>query len=136
MPSTHRKYHSQAAKRTIARIEKGRHVTPGYKICCDTQGRPGLYRPDTIGSCVYTSEPRAQADNFSRVVAMGRERDDSALHPHTIIKMLDLGHQFSVQYYISPSINLNTVTEEPGRGFCWRINIAQKSAWKFLHSLA
>ena len=46
----YRRYRVQLAKHTLASVNGERHVASGYKVCCDTRGRPRIYDRAIIGS--------------------------------------------------------------------------------------
>ena len=45
----------QLAKRTLASAKGERHVATGYKVCCDSRGRPTIYDGEIIGSYILRS---------------------------------------------------------------------------------
>ena len=49
----YRRYRVQLAKRTLASAKGERHVAMGYKVCCDTRGRPRIYDREIIGLHIY-----------------------------------------------------------------------------------
>ena len=49
----YRTFRVQLAKRSLACARGERHAATGYKVCCDTTGRPEIYDRDIIGSCIY-----------------------------------------------------------------------------------
>ena len=103
------RYRVQLAKRTLACANGERYVATGYKVCCDTRGRPGIYDRDIIGSYMYFKTSHA-GWQLARVGMMVAEDSESKELPHTI-KLLDLGKR----YNIHPSEKkLTTVSGEVG----------------------
>ena len=85
-----------------------RYVAAGYKACCDTRGRPGLYDRDMIGSYIHFTTSRA-GWQLARVVMVAEDAESKKL-PHTI-KLLDLGKRYNV--HLSKK-KLTTISEEMG----------------------
>lgn len=124
----YRRFRVQQAKRAVACVKGKRHVAPGYKLCCDTRGRPKLYDPDIVGSHIYFKTMQA-GWQMARVVAVAEDGPSVGL-PHTI-KMLDMGKNFNV--HLSEA-RLTTVEEAAGT-WCWHVNVTSKSVKKFIHTL-
>ena len=115
------------AKRTLPSANGERHVATGYKVCCDTRGRPRIYDREIIGSYIYFKTTRA-CWQLARV--MVAEDAESKELPHTI-KLLDLGERYSVHL---AEEKRTTVSEETGT-WCWYVHIATKSSKMFLHDI-
>ena len=124
----YRRYRVQLAKRTLASAKGERHVATGYKVRCDTRGRPRIYDREIIGSYIYFKTTRA-GWQLARVVMVAEDAESKEL-PHTI-KLLDLGKRYNV--HLSEE-KLTTVSEETGT-WCWHVHIATKSSKKFLHAI-
>ena len=83
----YRRYRVQLAKRTLACSKGEIYVATGYKVCCDTRGRSGLYDRDMIGSYIQFKTSRT-GWQLARVVMVADDAESKEL-PHTI-KLLDL----------------------------------------------
>ena len=105
----------QLAKRTLARAKGERHVATGYKVCCDTRGRPRIYDREKIGSYIYFRTTRA-GWQLARVVMVAEDAERKEL-PHTI-KLLDLGKRYNVHL---AEEKLTTVSQETGT-WCWHVH--------------
>ena len=110
----------QLAKRSLASAKGERHVATGYKVCCDTRGRPRIYDREIIGSyipLVYFKTTRA-GWQLARVVMVAEDAESKEL-PHTI-KLLDLGKRYNVHL---AEEKLTTVSEETGT-WCWHVPVS------------
>ena len=119
----YRRYRVQLTKRTLARSKGERYVATGYKFCCDTRGRPGLYDRDMIGSYIYFKTYRA-GWQLARVMMVAEDAESKEL-PH-MIKLLDLGKRYNVHL----SEKLTTISEEIG-AWCWHVYLATQSSERF-----
>lgn len=112
----------QLAKRILACGKGERYVSTGYKVFCDTRGRPGIYYRDILGSYTYFKTSRA-GRQLARVVMVMEDAESKDL-PHTI-KLLDLGKRYNVHL----SEKLTTVSEEIGT-WGWHVHVTSKSSKK------
>ena len=97
------RYRVHLAKRTLASANGERHVATGYKVFCDTRGRPRISDRKIIGSYIYFNTTRA-GWQLARVVKVAEDAESKEL-PRTI-KLLDLGKRYNVHLcllYTSPS---------------------------------
>ena len=116
------------AKRTLASANGERHVATGYKVFCDTRGRPRISDRKIIGSYIYFNTTRA-GWQLARVVKVAEDAESKEL-PRTI-KLLDLGKRYNVHLAAE---TLTTVSEDTGT-WCWHVHIATKSSKMFLHAV-
>ena len=124
----YRKYKVQLAKRTLASANGERNFASGYRVCCDTRGRPRKYDRKIIGSNIYFKRTRA-CWQLTRVVMVAEDVESKDL-PHTI-KLLDMGKRYNV--YLAEE-KITTVNEETPT-WCWYVHIATKSSKMFLHAI-
>ena len=54
--SKYQRYRVQLAKRTVASAKGERHIATGYKVCCDTRGRPRIYDREIIRSYIILKQ--------------------------------------------------------------------------------
>ena len=93
----YRRLRVQPAKRNLACARGERHAATGYKVCCNTRGRPGTYDRDIIGSYMYFKTTH-NGWQLARVVMVAEEDAPNQAFPHTI-KLLDMGKRYNVHLH-------------------------------------
>jgi len=89
----YRRYRVFQARRLAAHKKDQRYVARGYKLCCDTRGRPDIRTIDMIGSFIYYKTIQS-GWQFAKVTQVGVEEGTNKV-VHTI-KLLDIGRTRNV----------------------------------------
>lgn len=129
----YRRYRVQFATRAEARVQGGRHVPDGFKVCEETMDRPRIYDPDIIiGSYIYYKMKEHGWLLGKKVVMLARDAACAhVLFPHTV-KFLDLGRQENVHLSLA---NLTIIHGNEEEAWCWHVHKHSKSVKSFRYTL-
>ena len=126
----YRRYRVFQARRLAAHKKDQRYVARGYKLCCDTRGRPDIRTIDMIGSFIYYKTIQS-GWQFAKVTQVGVEEGTNKV-VHTI-KLLDIGRSINVELE-EQNLTTDDEVQEPGT-WCWHAHITAKDVKKCIFDL-
>ncbi len=127
----YRRYRVYQARRLAAYKKGERYVAKGYKLCCDTRGRPNIRTTDMIGSFIYYLTIRT-GWQFAKVTQVVTEEGTNRVL-HTI-KLLDIGRSINVELE-ERNLTTDEEVQEPGT-WCWHAHVTAKDVKKCIFDLA